>query len=106
MLPQEEEEHPNGREVGLREELLLRHTFSSRGEITPGMCPSRIHRVYSMVCEMEAVCKTDPGNGELWEVAHRGKGLPWVTDTPVLSVCSCAISSSAGIVHDDSTSSG
>lgn len=44
MFPQEKEDCPNSREVEQKEQLLLRQTFSARGEITEGkaMNPSRV----------------------------------------------------------------
>lgn len=83
MFPQEKEDCPNGREVEPKEQLLPRQTFSARGEIREGkaMNPSSVS---SAMCEMGAVCKTEPGQGELWKVAPEEKGLPCMMGAPTL----------------------
>lgn len=41
-------------------------------------------RVSSVVCEMEAVCKTEPDQREPWKVAPKEKGLSCLMDAPTL----------------------
>lgn len=82
MFPQEKED----REVEQKEQLLLRQTFSARGKSQKERqwILAEFARVSSVVCEMEAVCKTEPDQRELWKVAPKEKGLPCVMDAPTL----------------------